>query len=270
MRDVMVRESGVLDSLHDPLRRVRTARGVCAAVVVAVICSVGAADTAEAAKRHSPEFDRPEERVPVKRKVKVLGGRVALQRVDDSGSYLRNSPATRGVDGITLFRLVYRTNYPIVPARSGDVRASATIGRVIFHDGYAWDDFVGPFTAVVTTAPSSCYAKEVFLPTTDGRYQVGRTVPVRLNFPRTRQRLTLPATIIAGSVNPSGGPENANGPAQIADVAGIGCPVRDGGAGGGAGFLHKPPTVSPGSFLPYRYSVPRLPKPKAAPAPATP
>jgi hypothetical protein len=267
----MTDQPNILSPEGHPARRGARWRAVrlSAAALVVLAGSVGAG-TAEAAKRHNPEFDRPESRVPAKRKVKVLGGRVALQRVDDSGRYLRDSPATRGVDGITLFRLVYRTNYPIVPARSGDVRATATIGRVIFHDGYAWEDFIGPFTAVVTSVRSSCYAKEVFLPTEDSRYAVGKTVPVRLNFPRTRQRLTLPATIIAGSDNPSGGAENPNGPAQLADVAALGCPVGAVEDAGGGGFLYKPPTVSPGSFLPYRYAVPRLPKPKAPPAPAAP
>ncbi|WP_169449191.1 hypothetical protein [Patulibacter americanus] len=227
------------------------------------------ADAAQG-RRSNPEFDRPEERHPVPRRVKLLGGRVALHRIDDSGKYLEHSPATRGVKGITLFRVVYRANYPIVPPRSGDVRASVTIGRAIFHDGYAWDDFIGPFTATVTSAPSSCYVKEVFLPTKDRRYAVGKTVAVRVNLPRTRQRLTLPATIIAGSKNPSGGAENPNGPEQAADVAALGCPVGVAGADDGAGFLHKPPTPSPASFLPYRYAVPRLPEraPAATPAPA--
>ncbi|MEV4420471.1 hypothetical protein AB0L40_10920 [Patulibacter sp. NPDC049589] len=275
----MSRESpqGPIDTLAEdraagerarPVHR-RTAAFPVLTVVLAATVLATAATSAEAAKRwpRNPEFDRPERPLPAKgtynRKLKLLGGRVLLQRIDNSSNYLKYNGATRGVTGITMFRLVYRTNHaPTPPKLGGDVRATATIGRTIFHDGYQWKTFIGPFTRRATYAPSNCFAKSVFLPTNDPAYQVGKTLPIRITFPRTRQQITLPATIVEGTMAGFGSdlPTDAvlpgNGMPQITDATGIGCPVTK---DQGTGSIFDPGAISPASLLPRRYGVPRLP-----------
>ncbi|MEV4420476.1 hypothetical protein AB0L40_10945 [Patulibacter sp. NPDC049589] len=248
--------------------RTVTIRALVATLVAVALGTT--ANAAEAAKRwpHSPEFDRPERTLPAKstynRKLKLLGGRVLLQRIDNSSNYLKYNGATRGVTGITMFRLVYRTNHaPTPPKLGGDVRATATIGRTIFHDGYQWKTFIGPFTRRATYAPSNCFAKRVFLPTNDPAYQIGKTLPIRITFPRTRQQITLPSTIVEGTFAGFGSdlPTDAvfpgNGTPQITDATGIGCPATK---DQGSGSIYAPGAISPASLLPRRYGVPRLPR----------
>jgi hypothetical protein len=225
-----------------------------AATSAAALAALGVASpvaSADAHRRHvNPEFDQPERQYPrPSRRIKLLGGKIVLQRINDSGNLLEFNPATEGVTGITLFRLVYRTNVYPIPSRSADVQATATIGRTIFHDGYQWNGYIGPFTGLTVGKAAPCFSKSVFLPTDNPAYAVGKTLPVRINFPRTRQRITLPATVTTGTLESNDGP-------QVDDVEALGCPVRE----KANSFVNWPGAVSPASLLPRRYRVPHFPR----------
>lgn len=142
-----------------------------------------------------------------------------------------------------MYRLIYKVNHdPTAGMRArNDVRASLTVGRTTFHDGYGWGPFLGNFTGRTGRGGAHCLVKLIVLPN-DPAFAPGATFRGTLNFSRTRQRIPIAATINTGTVL-------ATTPADMDPPRTIGCTYARSTLPPHREFMGGPTSISPASLV---------------------
>jgi hypothetical protein len=190
-----------------------------------------------------PDFDRVyyprKKNVPVR----LLGVTVARMPERNFG-WFDNQAAVRGIENISVYRVVYKIDHdPARPAYAADAVAAITAAGAIFHDGYAWRGYLGPFSEYTLAFTRKCTTKWIFL-ANETEATEGTTLQLRFSFPRTRQRITARALVTAGDVRG----ESAD---QLKAATSIGCPVDQSVAHGydvnavGGGLTVSPASIAP-------------------------
>lgn len=153
-------------------------------------------------------------------RVKLLGAHVALLNDEFGLRAAKSSFSSTAIADVSMYRLIYRLDRDPVRSRRhrDDVRASLTVGRTTFHDGYGWGPFLGPFTVETGPGRSHCFVKFFVLPN-DPAFAPGRSFTGTLNFSRTRQRIRTTATIATGTLL-------AESAVDLDAAKSLGCPVR--------------------------------------------